>query len=352
MTSGRLPLRALFVVALLLALPVVPADAYPAAGVDAFPTSAQVFITPLPGCADSPLTQRTVLNGPTTVQRSGQQRGEDDRGFIETEIVAMDLTGVTPAGPVSVRESPTKKSQGRVTQQEPGLDFPADSFFDVFIELDYAGRTFHNPVPVHMEAVIHSLPPHALSYLPPPGTCVPLAVLGSDVPVLYLIHAEHTPHTDRFCMPAGGTLTVFDPASNQYTNLYTEGPGLVQIVRGLPAPGTNAIDTEMIALDISGFGIDQRGGRHPFSLHEPVRTGSFGTTGLPPTIDSFFDIFYDVSLDGVSVSGSASFGGRLDPATGGQLFLQHPAPLGKWILEGGALYAGPSTRCPDALPWP
>ena len=54
--------------------------------------------------------------------------------------------------------------------------------FHVFVEVELnllPGIVFENLMPVHMESEIWSLPPHVFPYLPPPGTCVPLAIEGT-----------------------------------------------------------------------------------------------------------------------------------------------------------------------------
>ncbi|MFQ5492534.1 MAG: PEP-CTERM sorting domain-containing protein, partial [Phycisphaerae bacterium] len=89
---------------------------------------------------------------------------------IATEIVSMNLVGnLVPAVgasiPVTVMESPTRASVGKVI--ETGLpssfpgDFPADSFFDVFIELDLPGglTVFNKDAAYVLAEGITSLPP-------------------------------------------------------------------------------------------------------------------------------------------------------------------------------------------------
>jgi hypothetical protein len=61
-------------------------------------------------------------------------------GTFDTEMLAMNLTGVTPAGPFMIRESPTLRSTGRTTITDIGGGmYHIDSFFDVFTELSIDG---------------------------------------------------------------------------------------------------------------------------------------------------------------------------------------------------------------------
>jgi hypothetical protein len=61
-------------------------------------------------------------------------------GTFDTEMLALNLTGVTPFGPAMIRESPTLPSSGQTTVQDIGGGlFRIDSFFDVFTELSIDG---------------------------------------------------------------------------------------------------------------------------------------------------------------------------------------------------------------------
>jgi hypothetical protein len=80
---------------------------------------------------------------------------------VPTEILDMTLTGTSSFGPVTVSASPDQQSTGEVCQQEVGQDFPATSFFDVYVMVDLPDldMTLHNEEAMHMEATLSSLPP-------------------------------------------------------------------------------------------------------------------------------------------------------------------------------------------------
>ena len=70
------------------------------------------------------------------------------RTTIQTEMVAMNLTGNSGVfGPVTIHESPSLVSPGQISQQTPGVDFPADSFFDVFVEVQTSMGVLHTAGP-------------------------------------------------------------------------------------------------------------------------------------------------------------------------------------------------------------
>ena len=98
--------------------------------------------------------------------------GEND--FVEGEIVEMQLMGETPLGPIDVRvrdhqKFPFQPSRVFIEEQEnntPGiLDLPpftpqgtAESFFDVFLEVEVAGQVLHHRQPIQMQGIVKRKP--------------------------------------------------------------------------------------------------------------------------------------------------------------------------------------------------
>ncbi len=154
----------------------VPASAglrplvYPPADRDSFPSGADMLIE-LNGIGPVNAT----LNGPTIVQR-GDPADDDGDGLteIQTEIVSMNLTGVTQYGPVSATQSQTRPSHGIVKQQTQGADYPAESFFDVFVELSTPLGPLHNQDPVRVQTIIDAIPPILAFYQTVYPAAVPL----------------------------------------------------------------------------------------------------------------------------------------------------------------------------------
>ncbi|MCX7851709.1 MAG: hypothetical protein N2383_02890, partial [Caldilineales bacterium] len=163
--------------------------AYPPAGDDTFPSGAGLLVQ----IGDQPTPVLLTLNGPTTVRRgdSGDQDG-DGRADIPTEILSMNLTGSSPWGPVRLRESPTRTSRGLIEEQTPGAGFPADSFFDVFTELETPLGLLQHTESVRMEAVIGAIPPILAVYRSPDPLQVPLRNVQGQV-VGFIRRAVHVP---------------------------------------------------------------------------------------------------------------------------------------------------------------
>lgn len=163
---------------------------YPPGGLDEFPSGALLTLD-VPGAGVTHVT----FNGPTTVRRSDPHDTDGDGRFeIETELLSLSLTGMGPGGPLLLRESPSRASLGRIVQQASGVDFPADSFFDVFTELSMDGGQNWLPLeqPVRMQAVINTIPPVLAYYRPPQPTAVPVIGPGGQV-IATIRHALHVP---------------------------------------------------------------------------------------------------------------------------------------------------------------
>ncbi|MDP6342899.1 MAG: PEP-CTERM sorting domain-containing protein [Alphaproteobacteria bacterium] len=219
-TLGKLSL-ALATAVTALGLATAPAQAAPvcgpgahwvdgcAAGFDLFSSSATVGID-----IDLDLLQdiTMVLNGPTKIQRSNPL--DDSANFpglrpvdahldvIDTEIISLTLTGggaTLRAGAGLIASG--QQSLGAIAEQ-PGDPTLADSFFDVFFEIDVFGMTLHNQTALNLQAVVSEVPPLGVDYVHPlPG---PVALYNtSNVHVANLINAIHTP------VPEPAALTLY-----------------------------------------------------------------------------------------------------------------------------------------------
>jgi hypothetical protein len=177
---------------------------YPSAGEDRFEnTKATVEIeVTLPGVAALPFvgrqTETVELEGPTLVLRGDPQDADNDGLVdIETEIVELTLTGTSSFGPIEVRQSPERRSMGMVEQQEPGQDTPADSFFDIFLEvevMDIGLVGFHEEA-IRMEAELIEFPPGFLDqYEGALALPTPLLSVDSKEEFALILDALHVPN--------------------------------------------------------------------------------------------------------------------------------------------------------------
>ncbi|NOT02202.1 MAG: hypothetical protein HOP29_16460 [Phycisphaerales bacterium] len=146
----------------------------PVVEVDHFPNTTAVMELQLPDGGSVPIP----LMGPTTVDVYFEGAAEgvafdndgDDRDEVRTRMTQMDLMGMGPMGPVSVRLNPNMPTEGEIEetadQQTGRLDLPpfseegsADSFFDVFFVVEFGGQRYHNVIPKRMSSVITHKPP-------------------------------------------------------------------------------------------------------------------------------------------------------------------------------------------------
>lgn len=105
------------------------------------------------------------FNGPSTVQRGDPFISA---GFetVQTEMVSMELSGIVLTLPFTITagvgQGLSNPTFGAIKEQTATTQFPADSFFDVFLEVDtgVAFGTLHNCAgqPVHQTSVVNNIP--------------------------------------------------------------------------------------------------------------------------------------------------------------------------------------------------
>lgn len=129
----------------------------------------------------------------------------DGRDQVLAEMVQLSLHGDSPVGPVTVRLNPLCKTWGEIEEQannSPGiLDVPpftptgmADSFFDVFLEVEIAGETLHSAQPVRISATLSHKPPAVGETYFTPVVTPTLLVNANGYPSgVVLLHLAETP---------------------------------------------------------------------------------------------------------------------------------------------------------------
>jgi hypothetical protein len=162
---------------------------YPSAGFDYMANTTATTELEIIGM----FTETIIAKGPTTVSRGTPYNFGDSCIKIDTEIVYMNLVGNSSyIGPITIVESPSKASTGAIQQQTAGIDFPADSFFDVYIEIHTAlpspNTTLHNNVPKHMSTIIIQIPPSGSTYEGPQP--IPL-YNQQDQPIGFMLSTRH-----------------------------------------------------------------------------------------------------------------------------------------------------------------
>jgi hypothetical protein len=215
--------------------------------------------------------QNVELRGPTTVL-VGERREDGGVGVVDTEIVAMELSGSFLGQPMTVRVNPERSSLGEVRAQGASDDFPADSFFDVFVEAEVTGiGVLVNLEPVRVQAQgLRKLPPIFDTYTHPPPA-IPLVLKSNPGgPVIASIQGEstHRPVQDpTFSLTAGGSL---EPAQGYGL---PKPPPVVLTRAGLGLQAGDDVDALSYGVD----GIDEPGRTTlAFSVH-PASAGAPGS---------------------------------------------------------------------------
>lgn len=297
--------------ALVLALAASAAHAsFPSAGSDTMQSSMQVEISVLGGAPQS-----VSLEGPVTVLR-GDPRDDDGVRVIDTEIVALDLRGMLGASPMVVRQNPSLSSLGEVRAQGGGSDFPADSFFDVFVEIEVSGLVLVNlePVRVQVQNLI-KLPPLFDTYTHPPPQVPLVAKSDPGGPVLATIEggSSHRPEQDPVLSLAPGSLD----AATGYVLPKPLAVGLSRAGLGLQSGddlaalsfGREAIDakgstTLAFSVDPASIGVPGTGVRQE-SLASKAEGGEFvsfvnGTNQIVATAESLVPVAGSDDLDALT----------------------------------------------------
>ena len=240
--------------------PQPPCDCFPDAGDDVMQTelSHRVRLFGL-GPNGGDLFCDADMRGPITVAR-GDPFIDPTTGLccIDTRVVEMRLEGVDPiCGPMIVTLCPDRPSTGRICAKEPDTCFPANSFFDmhVQIELPALGVVMKNCSPVRMECMIDRLPPFNCVYqlnltavpLYRPEDCAQLP--SADIqPIGVIERARHVPRElCDGCPEYGPGVDTMDSTLAHRIDVFgiavcdTPLVGRVVVERGLPYIDENGL---------------------------------------------------------------------------------------------------------------
>ena len=163
-------------------------------------------------------TETLTMHGPTTVvvRLGGIHENALGMDTVETEMVAMELTGFSPllGQPVTVRQSMAMPSMGAMTEHgnpTPGtLDVlplgqpgTVDSFFDVFFDISVGDpqnplMVLHNNRPKRMRTTItHKPPAEGETYEDP--TPIELYDPNNNPTGIQIVGVRHTPNPPQLC---------------------------------------------------------------------------------------------------------------------------------------------------------
>ena len=306
--------------------------------VDIFPESFAVVDLDINIPGAPPRSETVKLVGPTTVHVNLGALGDpnqNDREQVPTEIVAMQLVGNSSLGQVEMRLRspqfhPFERSTGMIEEQintEKGrLDLPpfaptgkADSFFDVFFEIQVGNQIYHNIRPKHMSQVITYKPPkwgqmyenlEVIELYTEQGQLAPVRIGANR-------HAPDPKEIDFF--PNTRALVGIQMPDGTVNTLRMNGPSKVEVdlnkIGDPDGNGREQVPSEMVQLELVGISsvlgeVKLRlrdPSKHPFKhslgeIEENVNNTP-SILDVPPftsvgTADSFFDIFFEVEVGG------------------------------------------------------
>ena len=275
------------------------------------------------------------LSGPTVVNVHIPPNGAasdtdgDGRDQVTTEMLMMNLQGLSPLGPVLIRLDPARPTVGELEERAnftPGiLDVPpfspvgsADSYFDVFAEVVVGGQVLRMAQPIHMAAVITHKPPQGEVYMPPQPQQISLLDSNNNV-VGWLIHVGHTPQPpfeiDRFNLSQAQLVLQLPSGRTELVTL--TGPTTVKVnippngaASDTDANGLDQASTEMLQLNLLGpssmgpvlVRLDPT--RPTLGQIEEQANNTPGILDVPPfaaagSANSFFDVFAEVAVAGM-----------------------------------------------------
>jgi hypothetical protein len=146
-------------------------------------------------CAASTLVVTRAAPSDDSANFPDLRTADSHLDVIDTEIVSLCLSGgviTLVAGEGAGQGGVLSRSAGAIAELTTDADF-ADSFFDVFFEIDLGGGNYvYNQEPMRIATVINCVPPQA-EYVHPTG-CLGLytsPVSGEGTLVANLVEAEH-----------------------------------------------------------------------------------------------------------------------------------------------------------------
>jgi hypothetical protein len=111
------------------------------------------------------------VTGPLVVKISNTTTGTVSTVTYDTEMLQLNLSGNSPFGPISLRESPTRATLGKHTIGPDPRGFRISSFFDVWLEISTDNGQSWVPADraVHVQASAPAAAPNSITIRAVPG---------------------------------------------------------------------------------------------------------------------------------------------------------------------------------------
>ncbi len=301
-----------------------------------------------------------VLRGPAEVhvffEGTPEGTADDDDGDtrdeVNTELILLSLTD----GTVNLSLQPDRPSRGQIEELvnntpewldlDPFANGDAESFFDVFFQIEIGGLVLHNEDPLRIQSVITEKPPIARYFhILQPESPIELFDANGRPTGVFVVKAEHdTGHTEvdsfeaswgelELIDPSGGSQVISLSGTTKVAVFFEPGEGQA---RDGDTNGLDEVQTEMLELNLTGLG--ETVGPVHVRLHPDLRStgmieektnNTSGVLDVPPfgppgsMAGSFFDLYFQVE---VPDRGQTFY--TIDPKRmSGQITHKPPGPL-------------------------
>ena len=257
---------------------------------------------------------------------------------VQTEMVELNLRGYHSAlGPVNMRLNTDLPSTGQMEEQNDSntglLDVPpffkdgrVDSFFDIYFEIEVLGQTYHNQDPLLWRGVLWHKPAgprtvyehlQNIQLFDEDGNPTPIYVTASKYhpnPVIEVDYTDTSIGVVDLITPLGESHTV-ELAGSSTMHVFFESD-FEGAARDDDNNGYDEVPTEMVALQLTGSTPETgtlilRSDPCSLSLglmeeQTDVKTGRLDVSPFSDpgfTVDSFFDITFEIEVDGTTMFG-------------------------------------------------
>ncbi len=250
--------------------------------------------------------------------------------FVDCDLYDMELSSLLANGPAGRMFifADACMAGGCPMEWEPSPDFPAESFFDVYFQMELPdalpGQVLHNEIPLRISSFITQYPPYFEVYESDPAVPIPLHnELGDIVGELQFWRQEHIPY-----YPPTAHINV---PTEKYSDiaLRTEefGPFIevsAELITNVPHEISHAVFSWRLAGTpdpFVEFGVDTDGSAPRLSTTQEMGNGDgwnalFDTSVLPPEeteVEFLVDFFPKLMPGGKYGDGTTVFVGSFGP---------------------------------------
>ncbi|MDH3889550.1 MAG: dockerin type I repeat-containing protein [candidate division Zixibacteria bacterium] len=199
--------------------PPPPPDPIPTIGI------MPVIVGPDPPAVGQTPDETIFLGGDAVIQRGSPYTNNQGQTEIQTEMVQMDLTGESSLFGGVILSLP-QAAPGLITSVNPGSDFPAESFFDVYyeVELPDQGQVIQPEDPVRMQTEINEIPPTDNQYQPDDWhPIVDVQGTGGIIGWIQPVHWVQPPPTGACCDTNTGFCAITTQTDCEASNREYQG---------------------------------------------------------------------------------------------------------------------------------